>query len=113
MSTLKGTGIKVVVRRGPKVERERFDGLEPALAFVEQRGRELEVAADAAPVAMPLGRSFEPVQQVRARIELPGGGIDVRGDGSSEAWTGRFRRRVVEQRPGESAYDALARTLRA
>ena len=31
----------------------------------------------------------------------------MRGDGSSEAFTGRLRRRVVEQRDGESAYDAL------
>jgi hypothetical protein len=61
-------------------------------------------------------REFEPVQQVAARAELrcPGGlraGLDVRGDGSAEAYTGRLRRSLVEQEPGEDAIAALRRAV--
>ena len=62
-------------------------------------------------------REIKPVQQVVARAGLAGprgarGGIDVRGDGSTEAWTGRsWRRRLVEQRAGEDAFAALRRVL--
>jgi hypothetical protein len=57
------------------------------------------------------------VQQVQLRAELAGpgarAGVDVRGDGSAEAYVGRVRRRLVEQRRGETPYDALRRTLGA
>lgn len=61
-----------------------------------------------------LGREFAPAQQVAVRAELRGprglrAGLDMRGDGSLEAWTGRVAKQVVEQRPGEDAYAALRR----
>jgi hypothetical protein len=106
----------VTVRSGPKVRHDRFETLDGALAAIERQGRELERGADARPVGGRLMRRMEPVQQVVARLELAGpgrlrAGVDVRGDGSSEAFTGRVRRRLVEQRRRESAYDALRRAM--
>jgi hypothetical protein len=106
----------LTIRQGPKVTRERFADLGAALSAVESRGRELERVADAHIVGGGLVRRFRPVQQVVGRLELSGpaglrGGVDVRGDGSSEAFTGRVRRKLVEQRRRESPYDALRRVL--
>ncbi len=109
-------GYRVTVRRGSKVERARFDDLPRALEEIEARGRDLEREANARTVDLKV-RRFEPVQQVAARLELTGpdglrAGVDVRGDGSAESYTGRLRRRLVEQRAGESPYEALRRALR-
>ena len=107
---------KLVVRREGEVRKERHEQLDDALAAVERIGAELADGADARPVGGSLLRRIGPVQQVIGRVELRGprrlrAGVDVRGDGSSEAFTGRVRRQLVEQRDGESAYDALRREL--
>jgi hypothetical protein len=106
----------ITVRVGAKVDRERADELGPALEALERRGRELERSSRATPAGGRLMRRFEPVQQVVARLELAGpgrlrAGVDVRGDGSSEAFTGRVRRTLIRQEDGESPYDALRRVL--
>jgi hypothetical protein len=106
----------VTIRSKPRLRRERFAQLADALDAIELRGRELEETADGRALGGTLMRRLEPVQIVVARLELSGparlrAGVDVRGDGSSEAFTGRLRRRLVEQREGESAYDALRRVL--
>ena len=103
-------------RSGAKVSRESFGELSHALLVIEARGQALQEEANAREIDLRLGRKFEPVQQVTARLELSGpgrlrGGIDVRGDGSAEAWTGRVRRKLVVQEPGESPYDALTRVM--
>ena len=54
--------------------------------------------------------------QVVTRGELrgPGGlraGIDVRGDGDAQAYTGRIRRQLIDVFPREDAYQALRRML--
>jgi hypothetical protein len=109
-------GYILTVRAGAKVRKARYEALAEALDATEREGRDLEASADGRPEGGTLMRRLEPVQIVIARLELSGprrlrAGVDVRGDGSSEAFTGRLRRRVLEQRSGESAYDALRREL--
>ncbi len=107
---------RITVRVGAKVERESAPEIGAALSALERRARALEGEAPSRAVGGTLIRKFEPVQQVVGRVELSGprrlrAGVDVRGDGSAEAFTGRIRRRLVAQRPGESPYDALRRKL--
>ena len=106
----------LTVRAGAEVRKTHHQALGEALGELEREGHELEAGAYAAPEGGTLIRRLDPVQIVVARLELSGprrlrAGVDVRGDGSSEAFTGRLRRRVVEQRDGESPYDALRREL--
>src|SRR2546421_4689867 len=108
-------GYKVKVRAGPKVERSSHDDLDAALELLEERAKDLQGTARRKTVDLKV-RRFDPVQQVTARLELSGprrlrAGVDVRGDGSVESWTGSLRRRLIEQRRGESAYDALQRAV--
>lgn len=113
MPPVMGDGsFKLIARVGPKVRKERFGSLDEALAALEHEMQ----GVGAAPVRSVLGRDYEPVAQVAGRFELVGGdgaraGIDVRGDGSSEAFQGRIRKRLVERQPGETAVDALRRVL--
>jgi hypothetical protein len=105
---------KLTVRRRGRTERSRHPSLPEALAALEaqldalgpRERRETERA---------LARELEPVQQVAVRGEIAGpgvrGGVDVRGDGSLEAYTGRWRRTLIDPEPGETAYDALRRAF--
>jgi hypothetical protein len=105
---------RIVVRNGPRVEKHRADDLATALDLVEREGRALAAGPGRGTVTMR-AREFSPQQQVAGRVELTGpgvrAGVDVRGNGDTEAWTGRVRRRVVEQEGRESPYQALRRAL--
>jgi hypothetical protein len=106
----------VTIRAGAEVRKEHCATLDDALKAIEREGWELEWGADGRPEGGTLIRRLEPVQIVVARLELSGpgrlrAGVDVRGDGSSEAFTGRLRRKVVAQQGDETAYDALRRRL--
>jgi hypothetical protein len=102
---------QVTVRRGPKVERERSETLDEAIETLERHAR---TAPRRAGVEF-VNRRYEPGDLVAARIEVKGSGVragvDVRGDGSMVAWTGRMRRAEIERKFGESAPDALRRAL--
>jgi hypothetical protein len=110
---------RLTVRAGPRVERQRFASLEQVLDALEARGRELARSAPDEVVDAKIKR-FEPVQQVVGRLELAGperlmpsvrAGLDVRGDGSTEAFRGRVRRAVLEPRANEDAFATLRRAL--
>jgi hypothetical protein len=109
------------VRASARVQRLRFDELEPALDELESRARGLAADAPKRPVDLRV-KTYDPAQQVFGRIELSGpqrlvpsvrAGVDVRGDGSIEAYLGRVRRTLIEQRKGESPFDAMRRALTA
>ena len=110
---------KLTVRSGSLVQTEPFDALGPALDRLEARVDELASEARRAPTQV-FRREIAPVAQVGVRAELTGpgrlrgrvhAGVDVRGDGSAEAYTGRVRREVVDQHMGETAVEALRRAL--
>jgi hypothetical protein len=110
---------KLTLRRGPKVTVERFASRDAALdaleAAVRDAGRD-----DRLPATRVFHREIEPAARVALRAELAGpqrwlprvhAGVDVRGDGSTEPWSGRLNREVVELEPGESAMDGVRRAL--
>lgn len=107
---------RLIVRSEGRVERDRFDSLDTALAEIESRGREKQRTTRSKPVDTKILGRYEPAQQVAVRLELSGprglrAGVDVRGDGTAAAYTGRVRRRAVQERGNESPYEALRRTL--
>jgi hypothetical protein len=110
---------RLTVRDGPRVARARYAELKPALDALAAHVERLRDRPPRTAIDLHV-RRFEPIAQVVARAELSGpqrllprlrAGIDVRGDGSAEAWTGRASRRVVAQRDGESPASALRRAL--
>jgi hypothetical protein len=108
----------VTVRTRGKVERERYESLREALVAMGRQAYRLEHTDHTGAVGGRILRRIEPVAQVVGRIELRGpgrlrAGLDVRGDGSTEAFRGRVRRSLIKQRRGESAFLALERELLA
>ena len=89
------------------------------MAELAARVEELADAARQVPARTKL-RRYAPEEQVAARVELAGperrlarthAGVDVRADGSTEAYLGRVRRQTVDRAVGEDAIGALRRAL--
>jgi hypothetical protein len=113
---------RVTVRVGPKVEKVRTDTLEEALDELEARTRVAAMAEGRRGTVDLRYRTFEPGDQVVARSEIRGpgrwrprvrAGLDVRGDGDVQAWTGGVGRALVEPDGRETPYQALRRTLQS
>jgi hypothetical protein len=109
----------VTQRASARVERARFDALDDALDELQSRAAVLAAEAPKKPVNVRV-KTYDPVQQVFGRVELAGperlvpsvrAGVDVRGDGSVEAYLGRVSRTLIEQRKGETAFAALRRAV--
>jgi hypothetical protein len=103
------------MRVNGQVQRASFATMDEAIDELEACCRAVSTGHKLEPVKVAR-RTYDPVVQVQARAELRGpdgvrAGVDVRGDGSTEAYTGRFRKALVQQRKKESAYAALRRTL--
>ena len=112
-------GYRVTVRRGGAVRRTHAETLEDALGSLEAAARDAARGERPAPLELRV-RRYGPADQVVARVELAGptrlapavrAGIDVRGDGSMEAYVGRARRTPVTEGADESALQALRREL--
>jgi hypothetical protein len=106
----------LTVRSQGTPHKHRFAGLDAALTSLEHEATKLAGHADQRSYGGTLIRRLDPARVVVARLEVSGprglrAGVDVRGDGSSEAFTGRIRRRVLDQRDAESAFDALRRAV--
>jgi hypothetical protein len=109
----------LTVRSGPHVERVRCGSLGAAMDAMEQRMDELAPTARREAIQV-FRRRYDAIRQVAVRAEVAGpggpfgrlrGGVDLRGDGSAEAYSGRLRRSLVELLPGETPYDGLRRVL--
>ncbi len=112
---------RVSVRSGGTVVREKVDGVDAAVAWIEAAAR--DAAGGPRLDAIDLrARRFEPEDQIAARAELAGpqrwrpdvrAGLDVRGDGSVRAWTATAPPAAPSSSPaqGEDAYAALRRAL--
>jgi hypothetical protein len=105
---------RITVRTGPKVERLRAEDVEEALDAVELHGRAAANTERRGAVDTRV-RRYEAGDQVAARVELRGPGVnvgvDVRGNGGVQAWTGRVRRRPLELEDGETPFEALRRVV--
>jgi hypothetical protein len=107
---------RLTVRHGSQVKRERYETLPEALAELERRAEKIRTGGGL-DEASGL-RTYEPGEQVEARLELTGSGLvrrpeaglDVMGVGALVPYRGAIFKRRLEPRGG-SAYAAIRGAL--
>lgn len=109
-------GWQLTIRHGPRVERERFDDLDAAMAQLCARAE--EIRAEGPLDSVSAFREYGPGARVAARLELSTGGIfsgrdagvDVMGDGRVVPYSGGMRKRPLEA-DGRSPYDVVRKAM--
>ena len=106
------------IRDGSNVRRTTYESF--GAAFDELQAETVEASNRPPAKEIDLkARYYRPEDQVIMRAQLSGPqrfipkvrcGIDVRGDGSPEPWTGGSLRKDVEVKKGETVWQALRRT---
>jgi hypothetical protein len=108
---------KLTVRAGADVDHAKFDDLDEAVAAMREWA--FKVRAEGPPKTANLIKTFEPGDQVQARLELKGGGflhktvagIDVRGDGTFMPFSGGLRREELDPTDHDTPFDLVRETL--
>lgn len=98
---------RLTIRQGAKVEREKFDSLDEAIAVLRRRAEEISSDADLPTVS--LLRDFKAEDRVAARLEISSGGmmrgsaagLDVMGDGAVVPFAGGVTRKPLDGDAGD------------
>ena len=108
----------LTIRHGSAVRKGDYVDLHEAVAAM--RAAAAEIVREG-PLSTAQGfREYDPAEQVAARLELSSGGawrgreagIDVMGDGALVPFSGVLRRRRLDGRTPEQAFDAVEAALR-
>jgi hypothetical protein len=107
----------LTVRAGADVDHAKFDDLDEAVAAMREWA--LKVRSEGPPQTTKLVKTFEPKDQVQARLELSTGrlfrktvaGIDVRGDGTFMPFVGGVRREELDPSRHDTPFDMVRETL--
>ena len=108
---------KLTVRAGADVDHAKFDDLDEAVAAMREWA--FKVRAEGPPKTTNLIKTFEPKDQVQARLELSTGGflrktvagVDVRGDGTFMPYAGGLRREELDPTSHDTPFDLVRETL--
>ena len=108
---------KLTVRAGADVDHAKFDDLDEAVAAMREWA--LKVRSEGPPKTAKLIKTFKPVDQVQARLELSTGGlfhtttagIDVRGDGTFMPFRGGVAREELDPTTYDTPFDLVRETL--